>query len=145
VLCGRRVKLGPRASARVDARVVASGGLEGLSFADTQRALLGLRLPSLLARMLHPRPRKLMGVNFSLSRRAFEQVNGYDEEWPGRRGDRDLDLRLQRAGCRFVALVNRAIVYHLHHLERPNSEAIQQRVAEEERSTRVQCRQGLRS
>lgn len=151
VLCGRRVKLGPRFTARVDRALVDSGALERTFgpllwdgvFGDSERVALGLRLPDPLARVLHPRPRKLMGVNFSLSRRAFEAVNGYDEEWPGRRGDRDLDLRLERSGARFVALVNRAIVYHLHHLERPNSDAIQQRVAEEERSTRVRCAAGL--
>ena len=32
---------------------------------DTSRLGLGLRLPKLVARILHPRPRKLMGVNFS--------------------------------------------------------------------------------
>ena len=42
-----------------------------------------------------------------------------------------------------AALIQRAIVYHLHHLERPNSAAIQQRVADEERSTRVRCANGL--
>ncbi len=151
VLCGRRVKLGPEFSKRVDLAMLRSGELErpfgpvlwnGL-FGDNERVALGLRLPAPLARALHPRPRKLMGVNFSLARRAFEGVNGYDEAWPGRRGDKDLDLRLARGGWRYVALINRAIVYHLHHHERPNSEAIGARVAEEERSTRVRCAAGL--
>lgn len=151
VLCGRRVKLGPEFSKRVDLAFLRSGALErpfgpvlwnGL-FGDNERVALGLRLPTPLVRALHPRPRKLMGVNFSLSRAAFEGVNGYDEAWPGRRGDKDLDLRLARGGWRFAALINRAVVYHLHHLERPNSDAIQSRVAEEERSTRVRCAQGL--
>lgn len=151
VLCGRRVKLGPEFSRRVNLAMVRSGELErafgpvlwhGL-FGDNERVALGVRLPSLVARVLHPRPRKLMGVNFSVSRRAFEGVNGYDEEWPGRRGDKDLDLRLERGGWRFVALINRAIVHHLHHTERPNSEAIGRRVEAEELSTRVRCRAGL--
>lgn len=151
VLCGRRVKLGPRFTQRVARADVESGALERLwgpvtwhgFFGDNERVLLGLRLPSPIAALLHPRPRKLMGVNFSVARRAFEAVNGYDEEWPGRRGDRDLDLRLARSGARFVALLNRAIVYHLHHLERPNSAAIEERVRAEERSTRVRCAVGL--
>jgi glycosyltransferase involved in cell wall biosynthesis len=152
VLCGRRVKLGPHLSPKVDAQMVRSGALErwsgpamlGALKGDTERMGLGIRLPGWLAAALHPRPRKLMGVNFSLSRKAFEGVNGYDSLWPGRRGDRDIDLRLRRGGYRFVAVIGRAIVYHLHHLERPNSEAIQARVAEEERSARVQCEVGLR-
>jgi len=151
VLCGRRVKLGPKFSATVDRAMVESGALERVPgpvtwsglFGDSERTALGLRLPPFAAALLHPRPRKLMGVNFSVSRAAFEAVNGYDEAWPGRRGDRDLDLRLARGGFRFAALVNRAVVYHLYHKERPNSDAIQARVAEEERSTRVRCEVGL--
>lgn len=123
VLCGRRVKLGPRLTSRVDAAMVQTGALErafGLVLSsalgrDTTRWSLGLRLPVWLANLLHPRPRKLMGVNFSVARRAFDAVNGYDNEWPGRREDRELELRLLRSGASFASLLNRAIVYHLHH------------------------------
>ena len=82
-----------------------------------------------------------MGVNFSNSRSAFEAVNGWDEEWPGQRGDRD--LRFARSKAKFAALLNRAVVFHLFHRERPNSEEIQARVREEERSSRVRCSVGL--
>jgi glycosyltransferase involved in cell wall biosynthesis len=151
VLCGRRVKLGPTLTNRVTLAMVESGELESIFgpallgglFSSNQRMALGLRLPRWLAHAMHPFPRKLMGVNFSLSRRAFEAVNGWDEEWPGRRGDRDLDLRLNRGGFRYAALMQRGIVYHLYHLERPNSEAIQRRVAMEEQATRVRCENGL--
>jgi len=64
VRCGRRVKLGPNFSPKVDCEVVRSGALESLlgpvfRYAvnrDTQRFLLSVRLPSVLARVLHPRP-----------------------------------------------------------------------------------------
>jgi GT2 family glycosyltransferase len=84
-----------------------------------------------------------MGVNFSLSRSAFEAVNGYDEEWNQRRQDRDLDLRLSRAGLRYIPLLNRAIVYHLYHEERQPSQEVEDRVQEESASDRVRCRVGL--
>jgi glycosyltransferase involved in cell wall biosynthesis len=152
VLCGRRLKLGPTFTPRVDAEWVRSGRLEGLFspvvwgglFGDNERIGLGLRVPAGLAHLFHPKPRKLMGVNFSVSRAAFEAVNGWDEEWPGRRGDRDLDLRLVRSKARFVALLNRGVVHHLFHHERPNSDAIQARVQQEERSDRVRCFVGLK-
>jgi glycosyltransferase involved in cell wall biosynthesis len=151
VLCGRRVKLGPSFSSLVDGRMVESGELErvpgpvfwGGLFGDNKRTGLGLRLPRPLVRILHAQPRKLMGVNFSLSRAAIEKVNGWDEEWPGRREDRDIDLRLARSGARFRALLNRAVVYHLFHTERPNSSLVEARVLEEERSARIRCRVGL--
>ncbi len=131
VRCGRRVKLGPRLTARVDTTWVEGGRLERPFGAlllsaltkDTRRWSLGLRLPAALARLLHPRARRLMGVNFAVSRAAFEAVNGYDETWCGRREDRELDLRLSAAGFRYVPLLNRAIVYHLDHPEgRPSAE-----------------------
>ncbi len=151
VRCGRRVKLGPRISARVDAAMVQSGALErllGPTLAsalegDTRRWTLGIRLPVWLATALHPRPRKLMGVNFALTRAAYEKVNGYDSAWPARREDRDLELRLLRAGCTFAALLQRAVVHHLHHEERPTPEATERRVREEEAASRVRCADGL--
>jgi hypothetical protein len=152
VRCGRRVKLGPKFSPRVDCEVVRSGALESLFGPvfrcavkrDTHRYFLGVRLPSVLARALHPRPRKLMGVNFSVSRAAFERVNGFDNDWTHRRPDKDLDLRLRRSGANYTALLNRAVVYHIFHLERSCSATTEQRVIEEEQSTRIQAENGLR-
>ncbi|MEO0652226.1 MAG: galactosyltransferase-related protein, partial [Planctomycetota bacterium] len=111
---------------------------------DTQRLGLGVRLPRGVARLLHPRPRKLMGVNYSLPRAAFFAVNGYDEQWTvyGRE-DLDLELRLKRAGVPFAPLLNRAIVFHLHHAERERSPEALALVAEAERSTAVRCEAGL--
>lgn len=152
VLCGRRVKLGPRISAALDPDAVRAGCLESLfgpvlSSAlggGTRRFLLGVRLPPFVARILHPRARKLMGVNFSLPRGAFEAVNGYDEAWqvPWRE-DRDLELRLLRAGYPFYPLLNRAVVYHLWHDTRPfgpESQAVNEAI---ESRTTVRCAQGL--
>jgi glycosyltransferase involved in cell wall biosynthesis len=153
VRCGRRVKLGPILSEKVLDELIAEERLESLLGpvfrsalqGDTKRFLLGVRLPYPIARVFHPRPRKLMGVNFSLSRAAFEAVNGYDVEWNQRRQDRDLDLRLNRAGLRYVALLNRAVVYHLYHEERRPSQEVEARVLEEGLSDRVRCRVGLTS
>jgi len=152
VLCGRRVKLGPRLSAVVTREQVLTGRIESLTgpllrsylSGDTKRLMLGVRLPSGLARCFHPRPRKLMGVNFSLPRDVFEQVNGYDEEWKvyGHE-DRDLELRLLRAGIPFYPLLNRAVVYHLYHPFRPISQETRDLIAQQEASSRTRCRWGL--
>jgi GT2 family glycosyltransferase len=152
VRCGRRVKLGPNLSPRIDCEVVRSGALEFLfgpvlRYAvkgDTQRFFLGVRLPSVLASAFHPRPRKLMGVNFSVSRAAFERVNGFDNDWTHRRPDKDLDLRLRRSGANYMALLNRAVVYHIFHSERTCSATTEKRVMKEEQSTRIQAENGLR-
>jgi glycosyltransferase involved in cell wall biosynthesis len=151
VLCGRRVKVGPRLSERVDATMVQRGDLERLFGpvlasalrGDTERWSLGLRLPAGIARLLHPRPRKLMGVNFSVSRRAFEAINGYDNKAPAKREDRELELRLLRGGHSFAPLLNRAVVYHLHHSVAPASREVEQQLALQERATHVRCANGL--
>ncbi|MHC4549297.1 MAG: glycosyltransferase [Planctomycetota bacterium] len=154
VLCGRRVKLGPGVSTRLAPGEVLSGRLESWTGpvlrsclkGETRRFLLGVRLPPPLARLLHPRARKLMGVNFSLPRRAFEAVNGYDESWdiPWRE-DRDLELRLLRAGVVCHPLLNRAVVYHVHHDVRPFSAASEAINAAIERRDLVRCDPGLAS
>jgi len=152
VRCGRRVKMGPDLSGSLRPDQVASGLLERLFGpvlrstlkGDTKRFMLGLRLPLPLARVFHPRPRKLMGVNFSLSREAFEAVNGFDNDWTHRRPDKDIDLRLRRSGAQFMALLNRAVVHHIYHLERHPSEPVQQRVREEEQSARIEASNGLK-
>jgi cellulose synthase/poly-beta-1,6-N-acetylglucosamine synthase-like glycosyltransferase len=151
VLCGRRVKLGPVLSEEMNREIVSSGVLEawfGRVFrsavsGDTQRWSLGLRLPSGLCRVLHPRKRKLMGVNFSLPREAFERVNGYDENWSTRRQDRDLDLRLNRGGFEMYPFLNRGVVFHMHHESRKPDAQTEDRVREEEKSDRVRCEVGL--
>lgn len=151
VCCGRRVKLGPRLSPAITRQAVLEGTLEKLGGpvtwsalrGDTRRYHFGLRLPSLLARALRPRPKNLMGVNFSVHRTAFFAVNGYDEQWNHRRQDKDLDLRLSRGGFAYTPLLYRGIVYHLHHPERLPSETAERRVEQESRSGRVRCEVGL--
>jgi len=153
VRCGRRVKLGPEGTPLVTPELIESGALERrfgptLKHAfkgDTQRASLGVRLPYALSRALAPRPRKLMGVNFGVSRAAFEAVNGYDEDWPAHyREDRDLDLRLERSGFRYVPLLHRAVVYHLHHGTREPDPTFEAYVRwDETHGTRTRCREGL--
>lgn len=152
VLCGRRVKLGPRISKALNREQVLEGELESLTGpvfksameGDTKRFMLGLRLPPRLARCFHPRPRKLMGVNFSLPKEAYAAVNGYDEDWTvyGHE-DRDLELRLLRSGVPFYPLLNRAVVYHLYHPQRPISQQTKSLIQEQEASDRKRCQRGL--
>ena len=85
-----------------------------------------------------------MGVNFSLPRRVFEEVNGFNEEWVvyGHE-DRDLELRLLRSGQRFEALLNRGIVFHMWHRERERTETTRALLAAAERSSDTRCARGL--
>ena len=153
VLCGRRVKLGPKFSAAMTREDIVSGHFDSVFTArfvastlsgDTKRLFLGLRLPMPLVRVLHPRPRKLMGVNFSLPRGAFYAVNGHDEAWVvyGHE-DRDIELRLKRAGYPFRPLLNRAVVFHMWHRERERTEKTRDLLRSIEESKRMRCTRGL--
>ncbi|MBZ5638680.1 MAG: glycosyltransferase [Acidobacteriia bacterium] len=152
VLCGRRVRLGPGISARIKSGALPVGRLE-LPFGavarsalvgETHRALLGIRLPVPLARLFHPRSRKLMGVNFSVSREAYERVNGYDEAYDSYGfEDYDLEIRLRRAGYDLYPLLNRAVVYHLHHPMSAFTDDSRKRLLALAASSRIRCEQGL--
>jgi GT2 family glycosyltransferase len=152
VLCGRRVRLGPKLSARLTGEDVDLGRLEkplGIVFKsavakDSKRALLGVRLPPLVARLFHPRSRKLMGVNVSMPRRAFESVNGFDEAfehygWE----DLDLEIRLRRSGFELYPLLNRAVVYHMYHPMKAFTKESAALVKKVQASTRTRCDVGL--
>lgn len=130
VLCGRRVRLGPSVSKQIDLHDVQSGKLKVYAKnlinsavkGETKRLLLGIRLPSLLARCFHPTERRLMGVNFSLHKSLWEKIGGVHEADGKRcREDAELEIQLVSAGVKRYPLINRAIVFHLYHPERaPN-------------------------
>ena len=153
ILCGRRVKLGPELSPQVSRADVESGRfdspfrstlIQSMLRGDTKRLGLALRLPKPAVRLVHPRPRKLMGVNWSTPRSAYLQVNGLDEDWTvyGHE-DRDIELRLIRAGIPRAPLINRAIVFHLYHAEREKSAKTLELLAAAEASTATRCEHGV--
>jgi len=152
VLCGRRVRLGPNVSTSLTRDAVLTGALERLFgpvlrsrvSGETKRYSLGMRLPQWIARICHPRARRLMGVNFSLPRTAFETVNGMDQaEGIVGREDFDLGARLERAGFPFYPLLNRAVVYHLYHPERAMDAKTNAWRDAQAKSDRVRCELGL--
>ena len=150
VSCGRRVKLSDELSRRIDRSWIESGKLESPKgpilwsalTGQTKRYSVSIRLPVLAARIAQPRARRLMGVNFSLPREAFERVNGYDEATGiSARIDRDLELRLRRCGYQFYPLLHRAPVFHLYHDERPSirDEKTLAWIRDQEASGRTRC------
>ena len=134
VLCGRRVRLGPKISQKIDLNFIQTGKLHIFSKniilsifkKDIKRFTLGVRIPKFLARTLHPKERRLMGVNFSLHKELFQQVGGYQasaskfmKAKQRCREDAQLEILLISKGVKRYPLINRAIVYHLYHPERP--------------------------
>lgn len=130
VLCGRRVRLGPAISEKIDLQYVQSGMLTifarellaSVFSGETKRYSLGIRLPGLVARCFHPKERRLMGVNFSLHKNLWEEIGGiYEADGKRCREDAELEIQLISIGVIRYPLINRAIVFHLYHPERiPN-------------------------
>lgn len=152
IQCGRRVKLGPEFSPTVCIEDIEAGRFEGLNGPlirsafkkDTLRLDRGVRLPLTIARAIHSRPPRLMGVNYSIPKEAFLAVNGYDEAWTfyGHE-DFDIEQRLKRAGYGFQAILNRGIVYHVYHTEREQSEEGMQLVDKAIKGTHTRCESGI--
>jgi glycosyltransferase involved in cell wall biosynthesis len=79
----------------------------------------GLRLPG-LAKWINRKKKfqaSLRGCNLSMSRRAFLNVDGYDERFDGLWGREDSDIcyRLFNSGQRIKNLWLAGLQYHLHH------------------------------
>jgi glycosyltransferase involved in cell wall biosynthesis len=87
----------------------------------------------------------ILGCNFSIMKKDFAAVNGFNEEFLGRGGeDTDIDLRLRRNGVRVRCLRNKLIQYHLMHEVRVGTfESDSARIREAQYRGEVRARKGL--
>ena len=115
-------RLSAAASNQVDESIIDEAGLmESLLSPDEIRRM---RWKAARARwyeflQIPMRPR-LTGNNFSLFRRDFERVNGFDENFVGwGLEDTDLQRRLQTIGIRFRSILHRSLSFHLWHPVHP--------------------------
>lgn len=127
VLCGRRVMLGEKLSARLkeDPRVLSGGSISYFSLLGDMfskpnpgyHSEEGIYLKSKLLRRLRGTEITLSGCNFSLHRSLMEKINGFDEDYtgPGIGEDSDLEFRLRLAGAELRSVRNLAVLYHVYH------------------------------
>jgi glycosyltransferase involved in cell wall biosynthesis len=87
----------------------------------------------------------ILGCNFSVMKKDFAAVNGFNEEFLGRGGeDTDIDLRLRRNGVRVRCLRNKLIEYHLMHEVRVGTyESDSARIEEAQALGEIRARKGL--
>ena len=103
---------------------------------------------NILGRLLNKRtPRGLIGSNMSFSRKAIEDLNGFDEDFilPAIGEDADLNWRFRAAGYQFRSVRNLAIQYHLFHKENwkdqsENAALMELKIAKNE----FRCKNGLK-
>lgn len=126
ILAGKRVMLSQRLSERIIDNPVKIKAIQPaicsalLWHRGTERAEEGVFLsPDGLLGFI-PKKRKLTfltGCNMSFSRKAIEQINGFDEDYilPAYGEDADLLWRFRMAGYNLFSLRNMAVQYHLWH------------------------------
>lgn len=155
-LAGRRVELGPELSARLSPPAIRAGLLDGPSFAllrsvlrqDSEYFQRSVRIPwPPLRRVLKlDRVADLKGCNYSVSRAAMTQLNGFDEEYEGYgREDTDVELRLQNLGLQIKSLKGLALQFHVWHPRREFTPKNDQRLEDLKTSGRVRCARGWQS
>lgn len=122
---GRRIDLGPRISASLSTPMIPEFQ-KGLSLpllrswwaGETKNLSRAIRVanPTLQKLFRRNTVKDLLGSNFSVSRPALWDVNGYNEDFQSYWGeDGELFVRLRNTGVRIFGLKSYAIQFHVHH------------------------------
>ena len=126
VIAGRRVDLSPELSTMISPELIRNGWvwgkfrktilLDGLR-KNTKHAENAIYIRNRLVRSrLNRKDKGILGSHFSLHRKDFIDVNGFDERFSHYGGeDTDLDNRIRRNGFKIKTLKHNAIQYHLYH------------------------------
>lgn len=87
----------------------------------------------------------ILGCNFSVTKRDFTAVNGFNEDFLGRGGeDTDIDFRLRHNGVRIRCLRNKLIQYHLMHDVRVGTfESDSARISQSQVAGEIRAMKGL--
>ena len=123
VLTARRVYLSDSFSKKLSEEFIKKGGLENVFrhfLNQSWQAENGVYIPrNLILFYLKKRDNKksILGCNFSLSKEALLEVNGFDERYlkPTVGEDTDLDTRLRHANYTIRSVKHLAIQYHVYH------------------------------
>ncbi len=126
ILCGRRVFLSRQMTEKIQRNEIVSGKYERLNAkllldglrGGSRHLEEGIRIENpTLRKVLHRKPIRMLGCNFSLEKSLLERINGFNEDYkaPGLGEDSDVAHRLSLIGARFVDLRHLALLYHLYH------------------------------
>lgn len=130
-LTGRRVNLSQKLSGRLATQNVKNGILENFLIL-LEDGLIGKSVDvekgiylqnNLLREFFNRKKRGLLGCNFSIHKKDFLSINGFDERYtaPSIGEDSDVQFRLELAGVEIKSLNNIAVQYHLYHKLQPRS------------------------
>ena len=116
-LCGGYIYLTLEQSQALDSETVRKGGHEKLLTFKDLMYLNKVHYKNILYRLLRKRDKpKMLGGNFSVDRKSYIAVDGYDETFEGVSGvDSDIRNHLKNSGVTGISAWNRIFVCHLHH------------------------------
>jgi len=115
ILVGRRVMLGPKISANIQAtESLKTLNIFSILTSDSTKIKDAIYSPYL---PLTTKIRGLVGCNWGINKNHLLAINGYDEDYitAGVGEDNDVEWRLELNGVTKKSMKNKAIVYHLHH------------------------------
>lgn len=155
-LAGRRVELGPVLSEKLTPEQIRTGFFDYPNWAliesvlqkDSKNLQRSIRIPSawLRAKLGMSRIDDLKGCNYSVSRKALEAINGFDESYEGYgREDTDVEIRLQNLGLSIKSMKGMALQFHVWHPRREFTPANDDRLEALKRSKKIRCEQGITS
>lgn len=125
-LTGRRVNLSERLTKKLTVEKIKAGYLDSIKFELILDGLFGKSTDvekgfyiksKILRKLFNAKKRGLLGCNFSIHKKNFEAINGFDEryEGPSIGEDSDVQYRLELFGIKIKSLNNIALQYHLYH------------------------------
>ncbi len=153
-LAGRRVDLSKTISGKLTPEQISAGyfdfpkhelilsGLRG----ETKNLQRSVRISWNWVRCLLKMDRvpDLLGSNFSISKEAMQEINGFDESYEGYgREDTDVELRLQNLGYRIKSMKGLALQFHVWHPRRIFTPANDEKLTILKQEKRVTCERGL--
>lgn len=153
-LAGRRVELGPKLSKQLTPEQVRRGFfdypkwplIKSVLEKDSEHLQRSIRIPSpwLRAKLGMNRIDDLKGCNYSVSKKALEAINGFDESYEGYgREDTDVEIRLQNLGFTIKSMKGVALQFHVWHPRREFTPANDGRLEDLKRTKKTRCEMGL--
>jgi len=129
---GRRVNLSEKFTAMLSSEKIKEGFIEKKFFCLIGDGIFGKSFDvekgfyfqnQILRKVVNRKKRGILGCNFSIHKKDFLLVNGFDERYeaPSIGEDSDVQYRLELEGTEIKSLNNIAVQYHLYHKlqERP--------------------------
>ncbi|MCP4365928.1 MAG: glycosyltransferase [Planctomycetes bacterium] len=145
ILGGGHVRLPKGYSDSLTAEAVSEGVYEKFLTDDILDGLRWKQRKNIFYMLVGKKRRpKFLGLNFSVSKKALCEVNGFDENYHGwGQEDSDLRERLKRNGLKPKSILTQAIVFHLYHKPHPTKAEKPNFAYSRRRKIPIRCENGL--